>query len=89
MILGGLVGTLAAYNMSPDYKGLKQIIYEMDYEKSKKLYDAIQNVISSIDISDVVKFTILLTTNQSIKKVVIHEAINFIRNELNMKITQN
>lgn len=85
--LGGLVGTIAAFNMSQNYKSLLQIIHDdMDYEKQKKLFDAIQNVVSTIDITDVVKFVVLLSTNQSIKQAVIHEAINFVQKELSMQI---
>lgn len=80
------MGTLAAYNMTPDYKSLIQVIQEMDYEMSKKLFDVIQNLVNTINIADVVKFTLLLSTNQSIKQAVIHETINFIRNELTMQI---
>lgn len=72
--------------MTPDYKSLIQVIQEMDYEKSKKLFDVIQNLVNTINIADVVKFTLLLSTNQSIKQAVIHETINFIRNELTMQI---
>lgn len=83
------MGTIAACNMTQNYKSLLQIIHEMDYEKQKKLFDVIQQVVSSIDITDVIKFTVLLTTSQSIKQAVIHETINFVRNELSMQITQN
>jgi len=89
MILGGFVGTIAACNMTQNYTSLLQIIHEMEYEKQKKMFDAIQKVVSTIDITDVVKFTILLTTSQSIKTAVIHEAINFVRNELSLQISQN
>lgn len=89
LILGGLVGTIAAYSMSPDYKSFIQIVHDLDYEKQKKLFDAIQNSITSIDITDVAKFTIALATSQSLKQIVIKESINFIRNELSMQITQN
>lgn len=90
MILGGIVGTIAAYNMSQSYKSLLQVIHEdMDVEKQKKLFDAIQSVVTSIDITDAIKFVVLLSTNQSIKKAVIYETINFIQNELSMEISQN
>lgn len=89
VILGGLVGTVAAVNMTSNYKSLIQILDEMDYNKQKKLFDAIQSVVANIDIADVTKFVLLLTTSQSIKQAVIHEAINFVRNELSMQITQN
>lgn len=89
MILGGLLGTIAAFNMTSNYKSLIQIINEMDYQTQKKLFDVIQNVVTSVDITDVVKFTILLTTSQSMKQAVICEAINFIRNELSMEITRS
>lgn len=90
MILGGIVGTIAAYNMSQSYKSLLQVIHEdMDVEKQKKLFDAIQSVVTSIDITDAIKFVVLLSTNQSIKKAVIYETINFIQNELSMQISQN
>lgn len=90
MILGGIVGTIAAYNMSQNYKSLLQVIHEdMDVEKQKKLFDAIQSVVTSIDITDAIKFVVLLSTNQSIKKAVIYETINFIQNELSMQISQN
>lgn len=83
------MGTIAAYSMSPDYKSFTQIIYDLDYEKQKKLFDAIQNAIISVDITDVAKFAIALATSQSLKQIVLQESINFIRNELSMQITQN
>lgn len=83
------MGTIAACNMTQNYKSLLQIIHEMDYEKQKKLFDVVQKVVSSIEITDIIKFTVLLTTSQSIKQAVIHETINFVRNELSMQITQN
>lgn len=83
------MGTLAAYNMSQNYKSLLQVIHEMDFDKQKKMFDVVQNVVSGVDISDVIKFGILLTTNQSIKQLVICEVINFVRNELSMQITEN
>lgn len=83
------MGTLAAYNMSQNYKSLLQVIHELDFEKQKKMFDVVQNVVSGVDISDVIKFGILLTTNQSIKQLVICEVINFVRNELSMQIAQN
>lgn len=86
MILGGLVGSLAAFTIIPDYKSLTQVIHEMDYDKSKKLFDVLQNVMTTIDLTDIVKFTMLLSTSQSIKQAVIHETINFLRNELHMQI---
>lgn len=89
MILGGLLGTIAAFNMTPNYKSLIQVINEMDYQTQKKLFDVIQNVITSVDITDVVKFVVLLTTSQSIKQAVIYEAINFLRNELSMEVTRS
>lgn len=84
MILGGAIGTVVACTMTKDFKSLLQIINEMDYDKQKKLFDTIQNVISSIDISDVIKLVVLLSTNQSIKQAVIHETINFLRNEMSL-----
>lgn len=89
MILGGLLGTIAAFNMTPNYKSLIQVINEMDFQTQKRLFDVIQNVVTSIDITDIVKFIVLLTTSQSIKQAVICEAINFIRNELSMEITRS
>lgn len=68
---------------------LIQVIGEMDYQTQKKLFDVIQNVVTSIDIKDVVTFVVLLTTNQSIKEAVICEVINFIRNEMSMEITRS
>jgi len=89
-ILGGLVGTVAAYNMGPHYKSLIQVIYDdMDYAKQKKLFDAIQSVVSSIDITDIAKFVFLLSNSSSIKQAIIHEAINFISNEMSLQIAQN
>lgn len=85
-----MVGTIAAFNMTQNYKSFLQIIHDdMDYEKQKKLFDSIQSVVTSIDITDVVKFVVLLSTNQSIKQAVINEAINFVRNELSLQIAQN
>jgi len=90
MILGGLVGTIAAFNMTQNYKSLLQVIHDdMDYEKQKKLFDSIQGVVTAIDITDVVKFVVLLSTNQSVKQLVINEAINFVRNEMSMQIARN
>lgn len=89
LILGGVLGTLAAYNMTSNYKSLIQIIYEMDFHTQKRLFDVIQNVVTTIDITDAVKFMVLLTTSQSIKQAVICEAINFVRNELSMEIMRN
>lgn len=89
LVLGGLLGTLVACNMTSNYKSLIQVISEMDYDKQKRMVDTLQNVVTSIDITDVIKFGILLTTNQSIKQVVIFEAINFIRNELSMEIVRS
>lgn len=90
MILGGIVGTIAAYNMTQNYKSLLQVIHDdMDVEKQKKMFDAIQSVVTSIDITDVIKFVVLLSANQSIKTAVIYEAINFIQNEMSMQISQN
>jgi len=89
ILAGGLVGTIAACNMTENYASLLQIIHEMEYEKQKKMFDAIQKVVSTVDITDVVKFTLLLTTSQSIKSAVIHEAINFVRNELSLQISQS
>jgi len=89
LLAGGLVGTIAAYNITPNYASLLQIIHEMEYEKQKKMFDAIQKVVSTVDITDVVKFTVLLTTSQSIKSAVIHEAINFVHNELSLQISQS
>lgn len=83
------MGSIAAYNMTQNYKSLLQIIHEMDYEKQKKLFDVLQKAVSSVDITDVIKFTVLLSTSQSIKQAVIHETINFVRNELSLQITQN
>lgn len=83
------MGTIAAFNMTPNYKSLIQVIDEMDFQTQKRLFDVIQNVVTSIDITDVVKFIVLLTTSQSIKQAVIYEAINFIRNELSMEITRS
>ncbi|VVC28170.1 Hypothetical protein CINCED_3A021210 [Cinara cedri] len=87
-LTGGIVGTIAAYSMSPDYKSFIEIIHDLDYEKQKKLFDAIKNSISSVDITDVVKFSIALATSQSLKEIVIKEAIKFVSNELNMQITR-
>ncbi|KAL4108007.1 hypothetical protein QTP88_018270 [Uroleucon formosanum] len=84
LIAGGAIGTVVACTMTKDFKSLLQIINEMDYDKQKKLFDTIQNVISSIDISDVIKLVVLLSTNQSIKQAVIHETINFLRNEMSL-----
>lgn len=89
LIAGGVVGTVAACSMTKDFKSLIEIINEMDYEKQKKLYDTIQNVISSIDVSDVVKLVVLLSTSQSIKQAVIHETINFLRNEMSLEICRS
>lgn len=89
MVLGGVLGTIAAFNMTPNYKSLLQVISEMNYDVQKKMVDTLQNVVTSIDITDVIKFGILLTTNQSIKQAVIYEAINFIRNELSMEIAKS
>ncbi|KAE9539769.1 hypothetical protein AGLY_005021 [Aphis glycines] len=89
LIAGGVIGTVAACSMTQDFKSLLQIIHEMDYEKQKKLFDTIQSVISSIDISDVVKLMVLLSTSHSIKQVVIHETINFLRNEMSLEICRN
>lgn len=90
MTLGGLVGTIAAFNMTQNYKSLLQVIHDdMDYEKQKKLFDSIQAVVTAIDITDVIKFVVLLSTNQSIKQLVINEAINFVRNEMSMQIARN
>lgn len=90
MILGGIVGTIAAYNMTQNYKSLLQVIHDdMDVEKQKKMFDAIQNVVTSIDITDAIKFVVLLSSNESIKKAVIYETINFIQNEMSMQISQN
>jgi len=89
LLAGGLVGTIAACNMTQNYTSLLQIIHEMDYEKQKKLFDVVQNVVSTINITDVVKFAAILGTSQSIKQAVIHETINFVRNELSMQISQN
>jgi len=86
VILGGVVGTVAACSMTKDFKSLLQIIHEMDYEKQKKLFDTIQNVVSSIDVSDAVKLIVLLSTSQSMKQAVIHETINFLRNEMSLEI---
>lgn len=88
-ILGGLVGTVAAYAIAPDYKSFLQVIHELDHIKQRKLFDTIQNAVSSLDIIDVAKFAIVLATSQSIKQIVIREAINFISNELHMQITEN
>lgn len=89
VILGGVIGTVAACSMTNDFKSLLQIIKEMDYEKQKKLFDTLQNVVTSIDIADVVKLMILLSTSQSIKQVVIHETINFLRNEMSLEICRS
>jgi len=83
------MGTVAACSMTQDFKSLLQIIHEMDYEKQKKMFDTVQSIISSIDISDVVKFVVLLTTSQSIKQAVIHETINFLRNEMSLEICRS
>lgn len=88
-VKGGLVGTVAAYNMASNYKSLLQVLHELDYDKQKKLFDALQNVASSVNIADAAKFAIVLATSQSTKQAIIHETINFIRNELSMQITQN
>lgn len=89
LISGGLVGSVTAYNMSSDYKSLLQVIHELNYEKQKKLFDTIQNLVTSIDINDVVKFALIIATNQSLKQAIIYETINFVRNELSMQIAQN
>lgn len=89
VILGALVGTVAALNMTQNFTSLLQIIHEMEYEKQKKMFDAVQNVVSTVDITNVVKFTMLLTTSQSIKSAVIHEVINFVHNELSLEISQS
>ncbi|XP_025195007.1 protein C19orf12 homolog [Melanaphis sacchari] len=89
LIAGGVMGTVAACSMTNDFKSFLQIIHEMDYEKQKKLFDTIQNVVSSIDISDAVKLMLLLTTSQSIKQAVIHETINFLRNEMSLEICRS
>lgn len=90
MILGGIVGTIAAFNMTQNYKSLLQVIHdEMDEEIQKRMFDAIQSVVTSIDITDAIKFVVLLSSNQSIKQAVIYEAINFIQNEMSMQISHN
>lgn len=89
MVLGGLIGAVTAYNMTQNYSSLLEIIHNLEYEKQKKMFDVIQTLVSTIDITDVVKFTMLLTSNESIKNLVIHEVINFVRNELSLQISQN
>lgn len=89
MVLGSILGTLAMLQMTSNYKSLIQVINELDYDVQKKLFDTLQNTVSNIDITDVIKFGMLLTTNQSIKNAIIFEAINFIRNELSLEITQS
>jgi len=89
LVLGGLIGAVTAYNMTQNYSSLLEIIHNLEYEKQKKMFDVIQTLVSTIDITDVVKFTMLLTSNESIKNLVIHEVINFVRNELSLQISQN
>lgn len=89
LIAGGVMGTVAAYSMTNDFKSLLQVIHEMDYNVQKKLFDTIQNALTSIDISDAVKLVLLLTTSQSMKQIVIRETINFLRNEMSLEICRS
>jgi hypothetical protein len=89
LILGGVLGTIATLQMTSNYKSLIQVINELNYDVQKKMFDALQNIATNIDITDVIKFGMLLTTNQSMKQAIIFEIINFVRNELSMEIVRS
>ncbi|XP_050430585.1 protein C19orf12-like isoform X2 [Adelges cooleyi] len=89
LLAGGLVGTVAAVSMAPNYKSLLEVIHELDYETQRKMFDAIQNAVQSVDLKDVVNLTITLAASQSIKQIVIRETMNFIQNELQMAIASS
>ncbi|XP_076333567.1 protein C19orf12 homolog [Tachypleus tridentatus] len=87
LAVGGAVGGCAASYMAADkFKPVVEVLQEMSYDKKKRLAQAVKNVISNLNITDVAKLAVLLSRNTAVRKMVIDAVISFLRNELNYKV---
>ncbi|XP_076333568.1 protein C19orf12 homolog [Tachypleus tridentatus] len=90
LAVGGAVGGCAASYMAADkFKPVVEVLQEMSYDKKKRLVDAVTDVTSNLNITDVAKLAVLLSGNTAVRRMVIDAVISFLRNELNYKVFDN
>ncbi|XP_013777327.1 protein C19orf12 homolog [Limulus polyphemus] len=90
LAVGGAVGGCAACYIARDkFKPVVQVIQEMSNDKKERLVDAVTDVTSNLNITDVARLAVLLSGNAAVRKMVIDAMMSFLSNELNYKILDN
>ncbi|XP_064466072.1 protein C19orf12 homolog [Ornithodoros turicata] len=87
LAIGGAVGgCCAAYLAKGKFLPLATVIRSMSQKERKKLQLAIEAVLRDIDMTDVIKLTMLLANDAAVKRLVLRELVSFFRSQMHLQI---
>lgn len=85
--VGGAVGgCCAAYLAKGKFVPLAVIINNMSDKEKERLQYSIEQVLRDIDVTDLVKLSILLVNDAAIKRMVLYEVVSYFKNQMHLEV---
>ncbi|XP_074645197.1 protein C19orf12-like [Tubulanus polymorphus] len=83
---GAFGGCTAAYMANGKFKPLSQILWEMEPDKKRELYDNARIIVNKLHYTDVVMLAALINADVLIKKELIDVVIKYVSGAMKMEI---
>uniref|UniRef100_A0A1A9X024 Uncharacterized protein n=1 Tax=Glossina brevipalpis TaxID=37001 RepID=A0A1A9X024_9MUSC len=85
-LAGGLIGGLAAYGLSEDFRPLPDVLMDLSDTEKQKLINHLKEAAKKIEIDDIAVLISLIQSHQQTKTAILEASVGFINNELRLKI---